>query len=166
MELDLACMISVTIVHCSIFTLNMWSAQYLQLSGIISNRTSFCVVAFSFIAYCATLIPRHLLNSSGLLFKCRSDDNKYCGCLMSVGLSGGSGTVSIWMSFTIFSITSLDTCICCYLVEFSIAIACFPDIQTLATSHCLKLCVLKLFPPHLQFDVHNLQLIDGIWFQY
>ena len=134
MELTFSCMVSVAIVNFSILTLNMRSARYLQFSGIISNHTSFCVVAFRVSATCATLIPHCLIKSSGVVFECPSTDKKSCGCLMPVGLFGGSGTVSMRMSFTSCSVTSLDTCRCCSLVALSIAIVCYPDIWTLATS--------------------------------
>ena len=73
----------------------MQSAQYLQLSGIIADRTRFCVVAFSVSAACATLIPHCSLKSSGVVCECRSADKKTCGCLVLIGLFGGSGTVSM-----------------------------------------------------------------------
>ena len=95
MELNLACMVYVTIVHCSLLKLNMQSARCLQLSGIIKNCTSFCVVTFSVSAACATLITHSSLTYFGVVFKCRSADKKARGCLMSVGLFGGSGTVSM-----------------------------------------------------------------------
>ena len=80
-------------LHCSIFTLNMRSARYLRLSGIIANCTSFCVVDFSVNAACAALTPHHLLKSSGVVFEYCSVDKKARGCLISVGYFGGSGTV-------------------------------------------------------------------------
>ena len=144
MKLTLACMVSATIVHFSILILNMQSAQYLQLSGIIADCTSFCVVDFSVSAACTTLIPDCSLKYSGVVFECSSDDNKSRGCLMLVGFFGGSGTVSMWMYFTSCSVTSLDTCWCCSLVLLSITIACFPDIWRLATSLWLKHCVLNM----------------------
>ena len=73
----------------------MQSARYLRLSGIISDHTSFCVVALSVSAACATLIPHRLLKYYGVLFECRSADKKARGCMMSVGLFGDSGTVSM-----------------------------------------------------------------------
>ena len=144
MKLTVACMVSATILHCSILTLNMQSARYLWLSGIISDCTSFYVVAFSVSSVCATLIPLIFLKSYGVMFECRSADNKACGCLVLVGLFGGSGTVSMLMSFTNCSVTSLATCSWCYLSSLSIYIACFPDIQTLSTSLWLKRCVLNM----------------------
>ena len=63
----------------------MRSAQYMRLSGIIANRTSFCVVALIVSAACATLIPHRLLKYYGVLFECRSADKKARGCMMSVG---------------------------------------------------------------------------------
>ena len=95
MELTLSCMVSVEIVQCSILTLNMRSARYLQLSGIISDHKSLYVVAFSIRDACATLIPHHLIKYYGVVFKCCSTDKKARGCLMLVGLFGGSGTVSM-----------------------------------------------------------------------
>ena len=95
MELTLACMVYVKIVHYNLLTLNMKSARYLQLSGIISNCTSFCVVDFSVSATCATLIPHRLLKSSDVVFKCRSSDKKSRGCLMLVICFGGFGTLSM-----------------------------------------------------------------------
>ena len=95
MELTLACMVSVEIVHCSLLKLNMQSAQYLQLSGIIDDHTNLCVVAFSISAAGATLIPHCLLKTSGVVFECCSADKKARGCLVLVGLFGGSGTVSM-----------------------------------------------------------------------
>ena len=93
MELTLACMVYVKIVHYNLLTLNMKSARYLQLGGIIANRTSFCVVSLSFSAAFATLIPHFSLKYSDVVFKCRSVDKKACGCLMSVRLFGGYGTL-------------------------------------------------------------------------
>ena len=144
MDLNLACMVSVKIVHCTTLTLNMWSSQYLQLSGIISDCTSFCVVAFSVSAACATLIPHRSLKPSCAVFKCRYADKKTCGCLMLVVFFGGSGTVSMWMYFTSCSVTSLANCRCYYLVALSISIVCLPDIRTLSTSLWLKRCVLNM----------------------
>ena len=95
MELTFSCMVSVAIVNFSILTLNMRSARYLQFSGIIASHTSFCVVSFRVSAACATIIPHCSLKSSGVVFECRSADNKACGCLMSVGFFGGSVMVSI-----------------------------------------------------------------------
>ena len=86
---------SVEIVHCSILKLNMRSAQYLRLSGIIANRTNLCVVVFSVSTDCTTLIPHRLLKFSGVVFECCSDDKKSRGCLMSFRLYGGSGMVSM-----------------------------------------------------------------------
>ena len=131
-------MVSVAIIYCSLFTLNMWSARYMWLSGIIVDRTSFCVVAFSNSAACETLIPHRLLKPFGVVFKCLSADKKARGCLLLVGSFGGYGTVLIWMSFTSFSVTSLA--ICCYssLVALSITIARFSYIWTLANSLWLK----------------------------
>ena len=143
MELTFACMLSVAIVHCSLLTLNIWSTQYLRLSVIITDHTSFFVVDFIISADCATLIPHHSLKSSGAVLKFCSADKRAHGCLISVRFFGGYGTISMWMSFTSCSVTILATCRCCYLVEISIAIACFPDIQTLATSIWLKHCVLN-----------------------
>ena len=142
--MNLACMVFVTILHCSILTLNIRSTRYLRLSGIISDLTSFCVVAFSVSAAFATLIHHHLLKSSGVVFECRSADKKACGCLMMVWLFGSSGTVSMWISFTSFSLTTLATCRYCSLVALSITISCFTDIWTLATSLWLKRCVLNM----------------------
>ena len=88
-------MVPVTIVHCSILTLNMQSNRYLRLSDIIDDHTSLCVADFSFSAACTTLIPHSLLKSSGVVFECRSADKKARGFLMSVGFFGGSGTVSM-----------------------------------------------------------------------
>ena len=82
MKLNFACMVSVAIIHCSLLTLNMRSSRYLQLSGKISDRMSFCAVDFSVIAARATLIPYRLLKSSSVVFKCFSADQKDCGCLM------------------------------------------------------------------------------------
>ena len=95
MELTLACMVSVAIVHCILFTLNIQSAQYLRLSCIIVYRTSFCVVAFSVSAAFVKLIPHSFLKSYGFVFECSSADNKYRCFLTLVGFFGGSGTVSI-----------------------------------------------------------------------
>ena len=95
MELTLVCMVYVTIVHFSLLTLNMQSARYLRLSGIIADCTSFCVVAFSVIDTCATLINYCSLKSSGVVIECRSADKKACVCLMSVRIFGCSGTVSM-----------------------------------------------------------------------
>ena len=144
MELNLACMVSVAILHCSLLPLNMKSARYLRLSGIIADHTSFCVVSFKVSADCAPLIPNLSLKSYSVVFECCYDDKKSRDCLMSVGIFGGSGTVSMWMSFTSFSITRLDTCRCCSLVAFSIPIHSFPDIRTLAASIWLKHCVLNI----------------------
>ena len=144
MELTLACIVSVTIIHCSLLTLNMWSARYLRLSKIISNCTSFCVVAFSVSAACATLIPHCSCKSYSVVFECQSADKKSCGCMMSIGFFGGSGTVAMWMSFTGCFVTSLATCCCCSLVTLSITIACFPGICTIATSIWLKRYVLNM----------------------
>ena len=140
----MACIVSVAIVHCSLFTLNMRSAWYLQLSGIIYDRTSFCVVAFSITAACATLIPHFLLKYSSVMFVCCYADKKALSCLVSVGFFGGSATISMVMSFTSCSITSLATCPCCSLVALYIDVACLPDIRTLATSFWLKRCVFNM----------------------
>ena len=144
MELALACMVSIVIVHCSILTLNMRSTRYLRLSGIIADCTSFCVVAFIVSAACATLFHHSSLKYSVVVFECCSADKKACGCLISVGLFCGSGTVSMLMSFTSCSVTSLATCLYCSLVVLSISILCFPYIWTLATSLWLKSCVLNM----------------------
>ena len=144
MELTLAWMVSVTIVHCSLLKLNMWSAWYLRLNGIITDCTSFCVIDFSVSDAWATLIPHCLLKSHGVVFECCSSDNKSHGCLMPFGFFGGSGTVSMCMSFTSCSITILNTYRCCSLVAICIAIVCFPDIRTLATSFWLKRCVFNV----------------------
>ena len=93
MELTLVCVVSVAIIHCIILILDMQSAQYLRLSGIIANQKSFCVVAFSVSAACKTLIPHRLLKYSIVVFDFSSYDKKACSCLMSVGLFGGYGTV-------------------------------------------------------------------------
>ena len=70
MELALECMVSITILHCSILTLNIQSARYLRLSGIMADYTRFFVVAFSVSAARVTLIPNRLLKSSAVVFKC------------------------------------------------------------------------------------------------
>ena len=88
-------MVSVAILHCIILTLNMRSNQYLRPSGVIADHTSFCVVAFSVSVDCETMIPHRSLKSSGVVFECRSADKKARGYLLSVGLFGGSGTVSM-----------------------------------------------------------------------
>ena len=136
----------VSVRNCKLLFLDIkiWSAQYLRLSGIIANHTSFCVVDFYVSAACATLITHHSLKYSGVVFECHSTDNKSRGCLMSVGFFGGSGTVSMWMSFTSCSVTSSDTCSCCSLIAFSIDIYCFPGIWTLATGIWFKHCVLNM----------------------
>ena len=95
MELKLACMVSVAIVQCSPLTLRMRYDWYLQLSVIISDHTSFCVVDFSISAACATLITHRLLKYSSVVFKFRYDDKKARGCLMLVRFFGSSGAVSI-----------------------------------------------------------------------
>ena len=63
--------------------------------AIIANCTNLYVVSFSISAACATIIPHCSLKSSGVVFECRSADNKACGCLMSVGFFRGFGTVSM-----------------------------------------------------------------------
>ena len=144
MELTLECMVPVVSIHCSLMTLNIRSDRYLRLSGIIADCTSLCVVALSASAIFTTLIPHCLFKSSCVVFECRSADKKDRGCLMLVVLFGGSGMVSMWMSFTSFSVASLDTCHCCSPVALSIAITCLPDIWTLATILWLKRCVLNM----------------------
>ena len=134
----LACMVSIAIVQCILLILNMQSSWYLRLIGTIFDRTNFCVIAFSVSAACATLILHRSLKSAGVVFECCSSDKKSRGCLMSVRFFGGSGTVSMWMSFTSFSVTSLANCCCCSLVALYINISCFPYIWTLATSIWLK----------------------------
>ena len=131
-------------LHCSLLTLNMLSARYLQLSGLISNHRSCCVVAFSVSDACSTLIPHHLLRYSAVVFECSSSDKKASVFLVSVELFCGYSTVSMWMYFTSWFVTSLAICCCCSLVALSITIACFPDIRMLATSLWLILCVLNI----------------------
>ena len=137
-------MVSVKIVHCSLLTLNRQYARYLRLGGIIAYHRSFCVVDFSVSDYCETLIPHIFLKSSGVVLECWYADKKARGCLMSVRLFGGSGTVSMWMPITSCSVTSLETCRFCFLVSHYINISCFPDIRTLTTSIWLKHCVLNM----------------------
>ena len=144
MVLNLDFMVSVAILHCSILTLNIRSARYLRLSGIIANHTSFCVVDFRVSASCATLNYHCSLKSSGVVFDCRSADKKALGCLVLVGLFGGSVTVSTWIYFTSCSVTSLDNCCWFSLVALYIYIAYLPDIQTLATIIWSKRCVLNI----------------------
>ena len=138
---------------CRNFTLYSFdiSARYLRLSGIIANHTSFYVVAFSVSAACAALIPHCLLQYSSVVFKCCSADKKARGFLMLVRFFGGSGTVSMWMSFNSCSVISLITCRWCYLVALYIAISCFPDIRVLATSLWLKRCAFNMMSSSSQF---------------
>ena len=82
----------------------------MRLIGIIADRTSFCFVAFSVSAARAKRIPHRWLKSSGVVFKFCYDDKKARGCMMLVGLFGGSGTVVMCLYFTSCSFTSLATC--------------------------------------------------------